>query len=94
MALARAVTFEGVDSQHMAELAKQIESDPRPDEIPATEILMLHDEAANTSQVIIFFENEDDYAKGDAALSAMTPGDTPGRRTSVTKYKVAGRMTA
>ena len=77
MALARAVTFEGVDSQHMAELSKQIENDPRPDDIPATEILMLHDEAADTSLVILFFENEDDYARGDAALNAMTPGDTP-----------------
>ena len=94
MALARAVTFEGVDSNRMAELSKEIENDPRPDDIPATEILMLHDEAANTSLVILFFENEADYARGDAALNAMTPGDTPGRRTSVTKYTVAGRMTA
>ena len=94
MALARAVTFEGVDRDRMAELSKEIENDPRPDDIPATEILMLHDEAANTSLVVLFFENEDDYARGDAALNAMTPGDTPGRRTSVTKYTVAGRMTA
>ena len=94
MALARAVTFEGVDSQRMAELSKEIENDPRPDEIPATEILMLRDKAADTSLVVLFFENEDDYARGDAALNAMTPGDTPGRRTSVTKYTVAGRMTA
>jgi hypothetical protein len=94
MAVARAVTFSGVDRQHMADLAKQIESDPRPDDIPATEILMLHDEAANSSLVILFFENEDDYAKGDAALNAMPTGDTPGSRTSVTKYTVAGRMTA
>ena len=94
MALARAVTFEGVDSRHMAELAQQIENDPRPDDIPATEIVLLHDEAASTSLVIVFFENEDDYARGDAALSAMPAGDTPGGRTSVTKYTVAGRMTA
>ena len=94
MALARAVTFQGVDGQHMADLSKQIENDPRPEDIPATEILMLHDEAANTSQVILFFENEDDYARGDAALNAMTSEDTPGQRTSVTKYTVAGRMTA
>jgi hypothetical protein len=94
MALARAVTFEGVDRDRMAELSKEIENDPRPEDIPATEILMLHDEAANTSLVVLFFENEDDYARGDAALNAMTPGDTPGRRTSVTKYTVAGRMTA
>jgi hypothetical protein len=94
MALARVVTFEGVDSQRMAELSKEIENDPRPDDIPATEILMLHDEGADTSLVVLFFENEDDYARGDAALNAMTPGDTPGRRASVTKYTVAGRMTA
>ena len=94
MALARAVTFEGVDSRRMAELTKEIENDPRPDDVPATEILMLHDEAADTSLVILFFENEDDYARGDAALNAMPSGDTPGSRTSVTKYTVAGRMTA
>lgn len=94
MALARAVTFEGVDTKRMAELSKEIENDPRPDDIPATEILMLHDEAASTSLVILFFENEDDYARGDAALNAMATDDTPGRRTSVTKYTVAGRMTA
>ena len=94
MAIARAVTFEGVDRQRMAELAQEIENDPRPDDIPATEILMLHDEAADTSLVILFFENDDDYARGDAALNAMTSGDTPGRRTSVTRYTVAGRRTA
>ena len=94
MALARAVTFEGVDSNRMAELSKEIQNDPRPDDIPATEILMLHDESSETSLVVLFFENEDDYAAGDAALNAMTTDDTPGRRTSVTKYTVAGRMTA
>ena len=94
MALARAVTFEGVDGQRMAELSREIENDPRPEEIPATEILVLHDETAKTSLVIVFFENEDDYARGDAALSAMPTDGTPGRRTSVTKYTVAGRMTA
>ena len=55
----------------MAELTKEIENDPRPDDIPATEILMLHDEAADSSLVVLFFDNEDDYAKGDAALNAM-----------------------
>lgn len=94
MALARAVTFQGVDSNRMAELAKEIEGDPRPDDIPATEIIMLHDEAAQSSLVILFFENEDDYARGDAALNAMSAGDTPGQRTAVTRYTVAGRMTA
>ena len=94
MALARAVTFEGVDSARMAALSQQVQNDPRPDDIPATEIVMLHDEGASTSLVILFFDNEEDYAKGDAALNAMAGDDTPGRRTAVTKYTVAGRMTA
>ena len=91
MALARAVTFEGVDSERMAELSKEIENDPRPDDIPATEILMLHDEAANTSLVVLFFENEDDYARGDAALNAMTPVTPPveGRRSPSTRWPAA-----
>ena len=94
MAVARAVTFDGVDSQRMAELTKQIENDPRPDDIPATEILMLHDEAAGSSLVVLFFDNESDYADADAALSAMPSDETPGRRTSVAKYDVAMRMKA
>jgi hypothetical protein len=40
----------------------------------------------------VFFENEDDYRRGDEALSAMPAGDTPGQRTSVAKYDVAFRM--
>jgi hypothetical protein len=42
--------------------------------------------------VVITFDNEDDYKKGDEILSAMPGGDTPGQRTSVTKYNVAVRM--
>jgi hypothetical protein len=43
--------------------------------------------------VILFFDTDEDYKRGDAALSAMPAGDTPGQRTSVTKYQVAFRMT-
>jgi len=42
----------------------------------------------------VFFENEDEYRKGDEVLGSMDTGDTPGRRTGVTKYQVATRMTA
>ena len=38
------------------------------------------------------FDNDEDYKRGDEALSAMPAGDTPGKRTSVTKYDVAVRM--
>ena len=55
---------------------------------------MLHDPDAEKSLAIVFFDNEDDYRQGDATLNAMPTGDTPGQRTSVTKYNVAVRMTA
>ena len=93
MALARVVTFDGVSAERMTELAKEIEADEPPADVPATEILMLHDPDAQRSMVVLFFDNDDDYRRGDAALSAMPTGDTPGQRTSVQKYSVAGRMT-
>jgi len=94
MAFARGVSFEGVDSDSFARVKSQIENDPRPEDIPATEILMLHDADAERSLVILFFENEEDYRRGDEALNAMAPGDTPGRRASVDRYEVALRRTA
>jgi hypothetical protein len=91
VAYARAVTFEGVDRNRIDQLTKQIQEDERPEEIPASEIVLLYDADAESSLVLVFFETEDDYRRGDAALNAMNPGDTPGRRTSVTKYEVALR---
>ena len=49
--------------------------------------------AAVETELVVFFDNDEDYQRGDAALSAMPAGDTPGQRTSVTKYQVAMRMT-
>jgi hypothetical protein len=92
MALARVVTFDGVDSDRIAQMQREMEGSERPDNVPATEIIILHDPDANKSLAIVFFDNEDDYRQGDEALSAMPAGDTPGQRTSVTKYQVAIRM--
>jgi hypothetical protein len=92
MALARVVTFDGVDSDRIAQMQREMEGGDRPDNVPASEIIILHDPDADKSLAIVFFENEDDYRKGDEALSAMPAGDTPGKRTSVTKYNVAIRM--
>jgi len=93
MALARVVTFDGVSSERMAEMQREMEGSERPADVPAKEIVVLHDPDSEKSLVVVFFENEDDYRRGDAALSAMPTGDTPGRRTSVAKYEVAFRMT-
>jgi hypothetical protein len=92
MALARVVSFDGVSSDRIAEMQREMEGNERPDNVPAKEILVLHDPEAEKSLVVVFFENEDDYRAGDAALSAMPASDTPGQRTSVTKYNVAFRM--
>jgi hypothetical protein len=92
MALARVVSFEGVSSDRMSELERQMREQDRPDEIPAKEIIVLHDPESEKSLAIVFFENEEDYRRGDEALNAMPAGDTPGQRSSVEKYNVAIRM--
>jgi hypothetical protein len=92
MAFARVVSFDGVSKQRMDDVRKEMDEGGRPDEVPATEIVVLHDADAESSLVILFFETEDDYHKGDEALNAMPADDTPGQRTSVKKYEVVSRM--
>jgi hypothetical protein len=92
MALARVVSFDGVSASRVEEMKQQIGAGP-PDDIPAKEIVMLHDAEAEKSVVIVFFDNEEDYARGDATLSAMPADETPGTRTAVGKYEVAVRLT-
>jgi hypothetical protein len=94
MALARVVGFDGVTNERIEQLRQQIGASGRPDEVPATEILILHDPEAEKSLAIVFFDNEEDYRRGDAALNAMPADDTPGNRSTVAKYTVAIRMTA
>ena len=92
MALARVVTFEGVGRERIEQLRSEVEGSERPENLPATEMIVLHDADAEKSVVVIFFDNEDDYRQGDATLDAMPTPDTPGQRTSVGKYDVAIRV--
>ena len=92
MPLARVVSFDGVSSERIAEMQREMESSERPDNVPAKEIVVLHDPEADKSLVILFFDSEDDFRRGDEALNAMPAGETPGQRTSVAKYQVAFRM--
>ena len=92
MALARDVTFDGVNQGRMDELNQRMESGEPPEGMPDAELIVLHDPSAEKSIAIVIFENEDDYKKGDEILGSMPTGDTPGTRTSVTKYNVAARM--
>jgi hypothetical protein len=92
MAIARVVTFDGVSKDRIDAMRREMSEGDRPDDIPATEVIVLHDPDNDKSIAIVLFENEDDYQRGDAALNAMPATDTPGQRTSVTKYDVAIRM--
>lgn len=93
MALARVVSFDGVSKDRIEELKREMSEGQQPEGIPATEVAVLHDPETEKSLVILFFETEDDYRRGDETLNAMPPADTPGRRTAVTRYDVSIRMT-
>ena len=92
MALARVVTFEGVSKDRMDEMNREMQEGDAPEGFPSSELIVLHDPDAEKSLVMIIFESEDDYRRGDEILNAMPAGDTPGQRTSVSKYDVAFRM--
>ncbi len=93
MGLARVVSFEGVSKARMEQMQRDMRDQERPEGLPATEIIVLHDAKSETALVVLFFETEDDYRRGDEVLNAMPADDTPGRRASVTRYDVAVRMT-
>jgi hypothetical protein len=94
MALARVVTFDGVSKDRMEEMKREMEGGQPPEGMPPAELMVLHDPEAEKSLVVIVFDNEDDYRRGDEILSGMPAGDTPGQRTSVTKYDVAMQMSS
>jgi len=93
VAVARVVTFDGVGQDRIEEIRGRIEGGDRPEGLPAKEIMVLHDPDAQKAVVVLFFDSDDDFARGDEILSAMPAEDTPGERSSVGKYQVAARMT-
>jgi hypothetical protein len=92
MAFARVVTFDGVSKDRMDEMEREMADGQPPEGFPSSELIVLHDADAEKSLVVVVFDNEADYKKGDEILNAMPAGDTPGQRTSVKKYDVALRM--
>jgi hypothetical protein len=92
MAIARVVTFEGVSKERMEEMDREMRDGQPPEGFPSAELVVLHDPEAEKSLVIVIFETEDDYRRGDEILNAMPARDTPGQRTSVSRYDVASRM--
>ena len=94
MTLARVVTFDGVSKDRMDQLDREMREGDPPEGFPSSELIVLHDPDTEKSLVLVLFESEDDYRKGDEILSSMPAGNTPGQRTSVTKYNVATRMSS
>lgn len=92
MALARVVTFDNVSSDRIQQMRSEMEAGTPPEGMPPAEIVVLHDPQAEKSLVILMLDSEEDYAKADEILNAMPAGDTPGQRSSVSKYNVAMRM--
>jgi hypothetical protein len=93
MALARVVSFEGVGQDRIAQLKSEVEGGEPPEGMPQSELLVLHDPDGERSLAIVIVDSEDDYRKADEILNAMPAPDTPGQRTSVSKYDVAIRTT-
>jgi hypothetical protein len=94
MALARVVEFEDVTPDRIAQLKGEVEGSDRPENLPATEVIILHNADDGKALAIVLFDNEADYQQGDETLNAMPADETPGRRAAVTKYDVAARMQA
>ncbi|HXE94702.1 MAG TPA: hypothetical protein VN544_12965 [Gaiellaceae bacterium] len=92
MAVARVVTFDGVTKDRMDEMNREMSEGDPPEGFPAAEVVVLHDAGAEKSLVVVIFETDDDYNRADEIMNAMPAGDTPGKRTSVTRYDVAHRM--
>ena len=64
-----------------------MEGNERPEGVPATEIIVLHDAESEKSLAIVFFENEDDYRTGgspqcDAGNQTRRDAERPSRNTT------------
>jgi len=96
--LARVVRWEGGDAEAMEKSAAEINEqagDGPPPGVPAKEFFLLQDPAGGKALAIVLFENDADYAEGDATLNSMDPpGGGMGQRVGVDKYEVAAHFEA
>jgi hypothetical protein len=90
MAYARVASFENVPHEALDEITSQIRDGERPENLPATEVLVLTDRESGKMQAITFFDSEEDYRQGDETLRAMSPPGAMGA-ASVARYEVAVR---
>ena len=76
-AMRRGETPEGIPEEAVAPLREDV-----------VRVLDLIDRSTGTGAGIVFTDTEEGMKRVDAALSAMTPGEGGGRRTSVEIYEV------
>ena len=78
--LARVVTFDGVSSDRMNEMKQEMEGGQPPEGLDAKELLVLHDPDSEKSLVVVFFDDEGAYQRGDVSPSGWTPRGCPRSR--------------
>ena len=89
MSYVRVVRFTGVDPERVAALKERVaENEGPPEGVPSTALKVMLDEEQGTAVVLQSFDSMDDLKAGEAVLSAMDPGDTPGTRESVDRCEV------
>jgi hypothetical protein len=93
---ARVARWEGAAPEEVRATAQGINAEAAagpPEGLPAKGLLLLIDPDGGRSLAISLFETEQDMAKGDETLNAMSPpGDGMGQRTSVEMYEVAADL--
>jgi hypothetical protein len=92
---ARAVRFNDVSPDRIAEIQKRIEQEEGPPEgVVSTGFQLLVDESQGTALFIGYFATEEDMKKSAEALEAMDSSETPGTRVSVDQCEVKLEMQA
>jgi hypothetical protein len=90
---ARVARWEGGDGDAIRKSAEEINSRAAsgpPEGVPSKGFTLLIDPDNGSALSIGLFETEEDYAKGDETLNAMSPPDDGmGKRAPVEKYEVA-----
>ncbi len=95
MSYVRVVRFTGVDPGRVAALKERIAQNEGPPEgVPSTALKVLLDEEQGTAVVLQSFDSMEDLKTGEAVLSAMDSGETPGTRESVDRCEVMIEVSA
>ncbi len=95
MSYVRVVRFSGVDPERVAALKERVAQNEGPPEgVPSTALKVLLDEEQGTAVVLQSFDSMEDLKTGEAVLSAMDPGETPGTRESVDRCEVMIEVSA